>query len=256
MPRARTAFLLLLAVAVAAASIELLEHPVFVPNGGPIAAVLMGVALVLMGVAFFDVLGQRAPAAAAAAGPVPTPPPPGPPTIYTLRIGRTYRVRRAFEDHYRERFEVDELLTYRDRSFIPYHGGHTLMFVERGMWLQEDDQRPLIDAFDDFLEPVAHDPRPAPIDPEDHATLNAVIAELPSLVSDEVVYEIAGRHGTRVAVSVRRLVDDVIAAPVDWRTASVDDGLRAMATLVSERYPWLDEPAYGRLAHIFTMTWK
>jgi hypothetical protein len=255
MPRPRSAFLALLGIAVAIAAIELVDHPALVPNGGPIAAVLIGIALVLLGVGFIDVMGH-ARQSAPPPGPVPTPPPAGPPTIYTLRIGRTYRVRRAFEDHYREPFAVDELLTYRDRSFIPYHGGHTLMFVERGMWLQEDDQRPIIDAFDDYLEPVAHDPRPGPVDPEDHATLNAVIAELPATVSDEVVYEIAGRHGTRVAVSIRRLVDDVIAAPVDWRTASVDDGLRAMHDLIRDRYPWLDEAARGRLAHVFTMTWK
>jgi hypothetical protein len=232
---------------------QLLDDPRVVPSGPP-AAVCVGIGLVLLGAAFFDFLALRPPPPQPI--PVIPPPPPGPLTLPGLRIGRTYRVRRAFDDFHGNHFEPDELLTYRDQSFLPYEGGYTIMFVERPMYLQETTNRDILDTFGEHLEPAGVDRRPAPVDPEDHATVNTVIAGLPTNMTDQVTYEIAVTHGTRVAVTARRIVDDVLSAPVDWRTATMDDGLRVAGALMTERYPWLDQPARAHLAHLFTMTWK
>lgn len=31
-------------------------------------------------------------------------------------------------------------LTFRERHYLPYHGGHTLMFREATLYLQDDDE--------------------------------------------------------------------------------------------------------------------
>jgi hypothetical protein len=249
----RTALLATLGVGVVGIAFLLEEHPTALAHGGPLSAALLGGGLVLLVAAVFDlVLGRSKPVTRVVVEPRPA----GPLTLHGLRIGRTYRMRRAVDDFYANHFAPDELLTFRELHVSPPDGGYTLVFAERGMFLQEERNRDVIDAFAEYLEPVRDDRRPAPVDPADHATVNAAIAALPSYMSDEVADDVAARHGTRVAVSTRRIVDDVISAPVDWRTATMDDGLLAMTRLADERYPWLDRPARARLSDMFTMTWK
>jgi hypothetical protein len=245
--------LVILGTIVVVMGFQLLDDPAVAPNGGVLAAGFVGGGLVLLGAGFFDYLALRPPPPRPM--PIIPPTPPGPLTLHGLRIGRTYRVRRAFDDHEHNHFEAGELLTFRDQSFVPYHGGYTLGFVERPMFLQETENRDVIDAFGEHLEPVSDDRRPAPVDPEDHTTVNAVVAGLPPDMTDQVTYEIAVTHGSRVAVTVRRIVDDVLSAPLDRRTATMDDGLRVAGELIAERYPWLDRPARAHLAVMFTMTW-
>jgi hypothetical protein len=76
-------------------------------------------------------------------------------SIHTLRPGVVYVVVKPFQDYHGDRFEPGARLTFVGRSFMPYHGGHTLTFRERTMWLQETDDRDLIDAFDQHL--AVHD---------------------------------------------------------------------------------------------------
>ena len=72
-------------------------------------------------------------------------------TIYTLEKGAAYVVRRAFTDFYGNVFSPGELLTYQERHFLPYHGGHTIVFKERSIYLQEEVNADLIDSFADYL---------------------------------------------------------------------------------------------------------
>ncbi|HEY0375737.1 MAG TPA: hypothetical protein VGC87_02140 [Pyrinomonadaceae bacterium] len=72
-------------------------------------------------------------------------------TIYTLEKGAAYVVRRAFTDFYGNVFSPGEVLTYHERHFLPYHGGHTIVFKERSIYLQEEANANLIDSFADYL---------------------------------------------------------------------------------------------------------
>ena len=68
-------------------------------------------------------------------------------TVHGLVPGRTYRIVTPFTDHYSNRFEQGETLKFRERHFLPYHGGHTLVFEERAMYLQEEANAAILDNF-------------------------------------------------------------------------------------------------------------
>ncbi len=72
-------------------------------------------------------------------------------SIHDLQPGARYRVLQAFRDHYGNRFEAGDLLTFRGRDFLPYHGGHTLHFEERGIWLQEVDDAGILVRLGEYL---------------------------------------------------------------------------------------------------------
>ena len=83
-------------------------------------------------------------------------------TVHGLIAGRVYRVVQPFCDCYANRFEAGELLRFRERHFLPYHGGHTLVFEERSIYLQEDQSRLILDNFSSYLAPAASEsPRDA-----------------------------------------------------------------------------------------------
>jgi hypothetical protein len=71
--------------------------------------------------------------------------------IYTLEKGATYVVSNRFADFYGNVFSPGEILTYVERHFLPYHGGHTIVFKERNIYLQEDTNRDIVDRFADYL---------------------------------------------------------------------------------------------------------
>jgi len=68
-------------------------------------------------------------------------------TVHGLVPGRTYRIVTPFTDHYSNRFEQGEILKFKERHFLPYHGGHTLVFEERAMYLQEEANAAILDDF-------------------------------------------------------------------------------------------------------------
>jgi hypothetical protein len=74
--------------------------------------------------------------------------------IYTLQQGATYVVNRKFTDFYGDVFSPGEMLTYVERHFLPYHGGHTIVFRERNIYLQEEANQDLIDSFTEYLSRV------------------------------------------------------------------------------------------------------
>src|SRR5215217_923934 len=72
-------------------------------------------------------------------------------SIYSLEQGVVYIVRKPFDDYYRNHFSVGDKLTYIGRNFSPYQGGHTIIFKEAGVYLQEDMNRDIIDSFGEYL---------------------------------------------------------------------------------------------------------
>lgn len=72
-------------------------------------------------------------------------------TIYTLQPGCCYEVKQTFRDYYGNPFALGERLTYQQRHFLPYDGGHTVIFAERTMYLQEEVNRAILDGFADYL---------------------------------------------------------------------------------------------------------
>ena len=48
-------------------------------------------------------------------------------TVYGLVPGAEYQVMQAFTDYYNNQFQQGERLRFKERHFLPYHGGHTIM---------------------------------------------------------------------------------------------------------------------------------
>jgi hypothetical protein len=72
-------------------------------------------------------------------------------TIYTLAEGVIYMVTKPFTDYHRNNFSPGDKLTYAGRAFLPYDGGHTLIFKEQNIYLQEDEDAALISSLHEHL---------------------------------------------------------------------------------------------------------
>lgn len=75
-------------------------------------------------------------------------------TIYDLVPGNRYRVVQSFVDFYGNSFQQGELLRFKERFFTPYHDGHTVVFEERSLYLQQETNAPILDNFSDYLAEV------------------------------------------------------------------------------------------------------
>lgn len=71
--------------------------------------------------------------------------------IYTLEKDAAYIVCRGFTDFYGNVFAPGEMLTYVERHFLPYHCGHTIVFRERNLYFQEEENKDIIDSFAEYL---------------------------------------------------------------------------------------------------------
>jgi hypothetical protein len=123
-----------------------------------ITAIVMGVGLLCWGAAFFLYLRQRDQAREAAglsrhygAAPINHSSPTQELSIYMLQPGVCYLVKQSFVDCFGNHFEQGQRLTFRKRHFLPYHGGHTIVFEERSLYLQEDQNRSIIDDFSRYI---------------------------------------------------------------------------------------------------------
>jgi hypothetical protein len=65
---------------------------------------------------------------------------PGRVALHALRADAVYEVLQEFADHYGTVFPAGTRLTFVQRQFLPYHGGHTLCFREATIYLQENDR--------------------------------------------------------------------------------------------------------------------
>jgi hypothetical protein len=136
--------------------------PAFWAVGLPVyvIAIMMGVGLISWGSAFFLYLRQRDHAREAAEllarrhdgdAPIYADLTTQELSIYTLQPGDCYVIKQSFVDCFGNRFEQGQRLTFRKRHFLPYHGGHTIVFAERSLYLQEDQNRSIIDEFSRYI---------------------------------------------------------------------------------------------------------
>lgn len=75
-------------------------------------------------------------------------------TVYGMIPGRQYRVLKSFTDYYGNSFEESELLRFKECHFLPYHGGHTIIFDERSLYLQEDSDREILENFSEYIAQI------------------------------------------------------------------------------------------------------
>jgi hypothetical protein len=130
------------------------DHRRLFGAAGPVIAALMVVFFVSGLGAFLLHLQQRDRRVAHAPRPSPAPVPVSPElegTVYGLVPGRVYRVVEPFADHYANQFQPGERLRFRERHFLPYHGGHTLVFEERSIYLQETQNAEILHDFRRFV---------------------------------------------------------------------------------------------------------
>jgi hypothetical protein len=122
---------------------------------GIFIAVLFGLFFVSGTWALFQILGRRdrtRAAHAVRATPIPQPASEG--TVYGMTPGSRYRVMKSFTDCYGGSFQEGEILQFKERHFLPYHGGHTIIFAERSLYLQEDESREILGSFSEYLAQV------------------------------------------------------------------------------------------------------
>ena len=75
-------------------------------------------------------------------------------TVYGLVPGAEYRVVQSFTDYYGNRFQQGELLRFKERHFLPYHGGHTIVFNERPLYLQESENSDVLANFSAYIQHI------------------------------------------------------------------------------------------------------
>jgi hypothetical protein len=75
-------------------------------------------------------------------------------SVHTLRPSARYRIVRGFTDFCGNHFEPGEILTFRERHYLPYDGGNTVVFEEQRMYLQDDVNADVLHQMDRYLEEV------------------------------------------------------------------------------------------------------
>jgi hypothetical protein len=145
-------FLLVIGAGATALGFWLIDHRQVVPNSG---VVLLVLGLVFFGSytwALFRFLGWRDQnRSTIVTVPSRLDPSDLEGTVYGMIQEREYQVVQSFKDHYGNSFEEGERLRFKQRHFLPYHGGHTVVFEGRALYLQEDENRGILDHFSDYL---------------------------------------------------------------------------------------------------------
>lgn len=72
-------------------------------------------------------------------------------TVNDLVKGRTYEVVREFRDYFGSVFAAGERLVFTERHFLPYHGGHTIVFGPVSLHLQEEVNAGILDHLELYL---------------------------------------------------------------------------------------------------------
>ena len=72
-------------------------------------------------------------------------------TVYGMIPEREYQVMKSFTDYYGNSFERGEKLQFKQRHFLPYHDGHTLVFKGRTLYLQEEQNKEILDHFSEYI---------------------------------------------------------------------------------------------------------
>jgi hypothetical protein len=72
-------------------------------------------------------------------------------TVYGLVQGAEYQVMQNFTDYYKNEFHRGELLRFKERHFLPYHGGHTIIFEQRPLYLQDEENAQILENFSQYV---------------------------------------------------------------------------------------------------------
>ena len=73
-------------------------------------------------------------------------------TVYDLKPGCRYCVRKDFTDFYGGQFAAGAILTFQKRDYLPYHGGHTVQFAEQTLYLQDEENADILQDLWTYLE--------------------------------------------------------------------------------------------------------
>lgn len=143
-------FLLIIGGIGAAPAFWLITHPRTTPGSVLLLAISMGVLLLsLIGtlLIYLRWRGQRRSTTSLES----SPPRGAAGTVYGLIAGHQYRVLQSFTDYYGNTFEQGQLLHFKQRHFLPYEGGHTIVFHERSLYLQEEANREILEKFSEYI---------------------------------------------------------------------------------------------------------
>jgi hypothetical protein len=72
--------------------------------------------------------------------------------IQDLQKDSQYTVQQDFTDFYHNQFAHGERLTFVESHFLPYHGGYTILFKEKTLYLQEEKNSNILDALGEYLQ--------------------------------------------------------------------------------------------------------
>jgi hypothetical protein len=62
----------------------------------------------------------------------------------------------TFIDYYKNEFQQGEMLRFKERHFLPYHGGHTIIFEQRPLYLQEEENAAILENFFEYIAAANH----------------------------------------------------------------------------------------------------
>jgi hypothetical protein len=144
-------FLLFIGVGATALGFWLIDHCLAVPNSEFVIAVLALVFFVSSTWAILRYLRWRDKRLMTVISMTSQPDPDLEGTVYGMIPGREYQVMKPFIDHCGNAFERGERLRFKQRHFLPYHGGHTILFEERALYLQEDQNKEILDHFSEYI---------------------------------------------------------------------------------------------------------
>lgn len=143
-------FLLLAGAAAAGLAIWIVDNPHVLPGSGMFIAALLGIFFVSWTLALLQYLRGRDKERGTISMTSTTQADPDG-TVYGLVPGRKYEVLKSFKDFYGNSFEQGQVLRFKQRHFLPYHGGHTIVFEERSLYLQEDQNKDILDRFAEYI---------------------------------------------------------------------------------------------------------
>jgi hypothetical protein len=76
-------------------------------------------------------------------------------TTARLQPNQGYRILRDFKDCYGMLVQAGTSLKFKSKSYVPYHGGHTLEFDEMTINFQDEDSAEILKNFDLYFEELS-----------------------------------------------------------------------------------------------------
>jgi hypothetical protein len=143
-----------------------------------------------------------------------------PTSVYQLEPGVVYIVTKRFDDYYSGKFEAGELLTFECHHFLPYHGGYTIVFRERAIYLQENDQSEILCNLANYL--AVHDdsgrlpPQPPPPAPKGESDLSYFITGLAMVAGFIGLWIFHGRANFAIVGGILLFGAGAAISGIDW----------------------------------------